>query len=93
MPTILFVSRRIKRELAEEMITVSRCTYVAAAYLRICLGEIIKYAALTIMASTAETPSLADVSSLKRWVRAARCHWRRELAVPLIRFDACERSD
>jgi hypothetical protein len=43
-----------------------RFTLSAADYLRIVLGEIIEYAAITITPLTAGTPSMADLSPLKR---------------------------
>lgn len=49
-----------------EIVRMRRFTHSAAAYLRIILGKIIEYAAITITPPTAGTPSIADVNSLKR---------------------------
>ena len=50
----------------QEIVRMRRFTHSAVAYLRIILGKIIEYAAITITPPTAGTPSMADVNSLKR---------------------------
>jgi hypothetical protein len=76
-----------------EIVRMRRFTHSAAAYLRIILGKIIEYAAITITPPTAGTPSMADVNSLKRLGFRQPCgaiSLAKGTGIRLTRFDACD---